>query len=230
MKHGITQAATAALLLGLLPAAHAAPTLSLSADGGAPIYCADGAACDTNGAAGAVTYSQALGDFVVNVTTGLSKPMLTGNPLMDLNTVTVNISGGPHTLTIAFSDTGYDLYGGRITMDYGGTLSGVGASAAHSAYYDAGNVLFGDATLIGSVGPYGPGAFSGTVDGGFSPNGPYSVTEILTLQTGGGLTVFSGDFAVKVPEPTTLALVALGLLGFAAAFRRRRVPVPASRP
>ena len=227
MRHTIVQAASVALLLGALPAAHAVPTLSFSVDGGATITCADGAACDTNAAAGVVAFSQSLGDFTVNVTTGLSKPMLTGgDPVMDLNSVNVQVLGGPHTLTIGFSDTGFDIYGGRITASYGGTLSGTGASMEYSAYYDAGDTLFGQGTLIANESS-GPGAFSGSADGGWSPSGPYSVAEIITLKTGGGMTVFSGDFAVKVPEPGTLALVGLALLGFAVVSRRR---VPARIP
>jgi hypothetical protein len=219
MRHGIIQATTAALLLGALPAAYAVPTLSFSVDGGAAITCADGAACDINASAGAVTVSQSLGDFYV--TTGLSKPILTGgDPLMDLNTLNVLMSGGAHTLTIAFSDTGFDISGGRLTMEYGGSLSGAGASFEHSAYYDTGNALFGQSTLIGTAGS-GSGAFSGAVDGGWSPNGPYSVTEILTLKGGSGMTVFSGDFEVNVPEPATLALLGFALLGFAVVYRRR---------
>jgi PEP-CTERM motif len=226
MKHTVVQAAMAAGLLGLVPAAHAIPTLSFSVDGGAAITCADGAACDTNAAAGVVTFSQSLGDFSVNVTTGLSKPILTGgSPLMDLNTVNVQIWGGPHTLQIKFSDTGFDIYGGRITTTYGGTLNGIGASMEYSAYYDAGNALFGEGTLIGTANS-GSGAFSGSADGGWSPNDLYSVTPVLTLTTGGGMTVFSGDFAVNVPEPGTLALVGLALLGLAVV-HRRRVPARA---
>jgi len=226
MKHRFLQAAVAAGLLGLVPGAHAIPTLSLSADGGPAIACADGDACDTNSAAGVVGFNQSIGDFAINVTTGLSKPMLTGgDPLMDLNTVNVQMWGGAHTLVIAFSDTGFDLYGGRITTQYGGSLSGTGASFEQAAYYDAGNTLFGQGTLISAVGS-SAGPFSGSVDGGWTPNAPYSVTEILTLKTGGGMTVFSGDFEVNVPEPGTLALVGLAMLGLALA-HRRRVPARA---
>lgn len=221
MKQKFVQAAAAALLLGVMPAVHAVPTLSLQVDGGSAYVCADGAACDTNSLAGIVSVNQALGDFVVNMTTGLSKPLLVGgDPLMDLNTLNVQVSGA-HTLVIMFSDNNFDIYGGVFKMDYGGALSGAGASFEHSAYYDADNILFAQDTLIGQVGPLGPGGFGGVTGYGFSPDAPYSVTEILTLRTAGGFTTFSGDFEVNVPEPTTLALLGLGLLGFAVARRRR---------
>lgn len=215
------QSAAVALLLGAMPAAHAVPTLSLQVDGGPAYVCADGAACDTNSLAGIVSVNQALGDFVVNMTSGLSKPLLVGgDPLMDLNTLNVQVSGA-HTLLITFSDNNFDIHGGVFKMDFGGALSGAGASFEHSAYYDADNALFAQDTLIGQVGPLGPGGFGGVVGYGFSPDAPYSVTQVLSLRTAGGFTTFSGDFEVNVPEPTTLALLGLGLLGFAAVRRRR---------
>jgi hypothetical protein len=48
------------------------------------------------------------------------------------------------------------------------------------------------------------------------------VTEILKLTTAGGPAVFSGDFAVKVPEPATLALVGFALFAFGVVRLRRQ--------
>lgn len=226
MKQRFNQAAVAAILLGAVSVAQAVPTLRLQVDGGTTYECADGAACDTMALIpGIVSISQTLGDFYVNMTTGASKPLLTGgNPLMDLASFNVQVSGGAHTLAITFSDTGFDIYGGLFGMEFGGVLSGQGATIEHSAYYDAGNTLFAQTSLIGQFGPYGAGVFSGAVANGWSPDAPYSVTESLILTTAGGRlpTLVSGDFEVNVPEPTTLALLGLGLLGFAAARRFAR--------
>lgn len=222
MKQRFTELAAAAILLGAMPAAHAIPTLSLSVDGASALVCADGAACDQSSVTGAVSVNQMLGDFLVNITTGLSKPLLSGgDPLMDLSSVNIQVAGGAHTLEIKFSDTDFDIEGGRFGIVNGGTLFGTDAALEHSAYYDTGNNLFGSGALIGQV-AYGSGAFSGSADGGWSPAGPYSVTEILKLTTAGGPAVFSGDFAVKVPEPATLALVGFALFAFGVVRLRRQ--------
>ena len=126
MKQHLIRAAAAALLVGAVSAAQAVPTLAFVVDSGAPVFCADGDSCDANGASGAVTFVGALGAFSVNVTTGLSKPVLTGgNPLMDLNSVDVVTQAGAlemHTLAILFSDTGFDRFNGQISGDFGGNV------------------------------------------------------------------------------------------------------------
>jgi len=221
MKLRFIHAALTAGLLGALPAAHAVPTLRLTTETGATITCADGAACDVNSLAGAVTFVGSVGDFSLNVTSGLSKPFLTnGQPLMDLNSLNATTTGGQHRLTIELSDTSFQL-GGRFG-EFGGVLSsGAGASVEASAFYDTGDALWAQSTLMGRIGAFGPGAFSGTFFNAFAPSGPYSLTQIITISTVGAST-FSGDFEVNLPEPTTLALLGLGLVGFAATRRRRQ--------
>ena len=214
MKSKILLAALAALGLGAVaPVANAVTTLSLS-DGTVTVLCADGAACDANGTAGAVTFIGSVGVFNLNVTTGLSTPFYPDNH-MDLNSVNATSATGG-TLTVMLSQNGFSGAGTYVSA-IGGTSGG---AVAASAYADASNALFGTGTALGATQNFGTGAFSGSWNGAYAGASPYSLTQIVSITHRGAATT-SFDYELKVPEPGTLALLGLGLIGIGASRRRR---------
>jgi len=231
MRHPILAAVAAAFLLGTVSAAHALATLSLSVDGGAfTASCADGASCDgTPANDGIVLFNGPLGSFIVNITTGATKPTLAGVPpiaVMDLNTFNVVSTNGGQ-LEIMFSETGF-MQSGQVWGDFGGTLTAAsGSTITGLAYFDTANVvssavtgLSATATEFCNIGPFGVGPFAGSCALQPTPSAPYSITTVFQLHmTSGGS--FSADFAVRIPEPTTLALLGLGF-AFAGFWSRRR--------
>jgi hypothetical protein len=171
---------------------------------------------DAYSGAGTVSYSGALNAFNINVTTGISKPVLNGPGTM-LDLVSVNVSGGTGTLTIGLTDTDFLTGGvGFINFNIGGTTSD---TISAQAYMDAGNAEFGTGTLLGSMTSDGP-AFSYTsADTIINPTSPYSLTLFATVtHTNGGITSFDANV---VPEPSMLALMSLGLIGLGFAGRRK---------
>jgi hypothetical protein len=207
--------AIAAALIAL-PAA-AVPTMSFSIDGGAPILCADGDACDTNPAAGIIVFSDPLGPFLVNFVVGTTKPALSIPSLMDFSSLNVLSNGGAHTLTILYSDTGY-MDVGPLERSLGGVLTApAGSTVSASAYF--GTALFEEGTLLVDF-DTGPGAFAATQAGAAVPTAPYSLTQKFELVfTGSGSASVSSN--LTVPEPATMGLLMIGFAGAAAASRRR---------
>ena len=215
-----------AAVLAFPPTAHATITLRLS-DGINPVVqVADGDAADLNPLPGFITIFASIGVWNSNVSTGYSNsPGAGGLASMDLNSQ--DNSTGAGTLTLMVSDIGFALPGTNIgSMNIGGTIGAVvGNQLTYAAYFDNANGLFATpgGGSLGTLGPFGPGAFSGTTSGTGIMDNEFSLTEVVTIHhSGAGLTSFNAELNV-VPLPPTALLLGGGLLGLVAlGWRRRR--------
>lgn len=205
--------------------AYATPTLKITsgaasctlADGAGSSSCVGGAtgSADNVGAAGAVSGVFTVGNFTINVSTGITKPTsgTAAFPFMDLNTV--NTSSAAGTLVLEFSETGFTGTGNTF-LRFSGTAA-AGGNVTYQVFYDPGNALFTATTQLGTSGSQS-GAYSGTVTGP-NPTGTYSLTERVTI-THIAAGTSSSDNEVTIPEPGILSLLGVGLAGLGIVRRR----------
>lgn len=203
--------------------AEAATIIELS-DGVVTKSVTDGGVGDLSPTPGVVVFSGTVGVFDVNVTTGLTKPLLGSatEPIMDLNSVNVN-SGAVGTLTVKLTSTDFVPTSKTFLakLDVGGTTNG---TITVDAFNDSSNTPFGTLLNTTGVGPFSNGPFADSDLGGsgqiqFGPS--YSATIIATIihDDASDVTSFDAEYRI-IPEPGTVALIGLG--GLLAVRRRRR--------
>lgn len=195
-------------------------------DGDVPLVMGD--PFDSNPLEGVVTFSGSVGSFLVSVSTGISTPILGDAFHPDLHLNSVDVSSGVGSLTISLSVTDFlgPIGEGSFALSLGGVTDG---SVGVSLYLDNNNVAFGQATLLATLGGAG-GSFSSDAGGAAIfgvGESPFSLTIVAVIThtvddlNSWGMAGSSFDAVVAVPEPGSLALLGIGLLGFGLVRRKR---------
>lgn len=226
---------SAALVIGAASVSQAVPTIRIS-DGVNTVTLADNNPGDGSPIAGFVQYTAPAGTFAgwsVILTAGVTKPVIGSatSPELDLNwQITRTAGAGSGTLTICFSENGFNLASPMaMTTSMGGTL---GTSAANQArvrtYYAGNNTVLADTSLMTDTTFNGPGAFNGSPVAVVPADPTVAFTVKLELTQFGGANgeVTSGDIHLRpvgVPEGGSMVtLLGTALLALGAFAARRK--------
>jgi len=219
--------------------ANAALMLELS-DGVTTVTLFDGSPLDANPTAGRVSYYGSVGGFLVNLSTGISKPVIGGPDVAALDLSSFNVSGAATSLlTIRLTDTDFmqEPVSGAISAVGGNT----GGAVSISTYADFDNTPFGTGVLLADFGTFLNNtsmagiAFSASqispIPDGVDISPPFSLTIIAQIMHGASWHNSSFDVAVttfnvqndtEAVSPGGLSAVAAGLVLFGLSRRRRQ--------
>ena len=202
--------------LVLAPQANATVQITLT-NGASTVTVTDGGAGDACSAVNCVTFSGQLGNYLVNVSTGIAQNGV--NPFLDLNSVNLTTVQNAGLLTVKTSQTGYTFQSPQFKLSVGGTSTLTGASS-FAAYGGNSNTIFDTSNQIGSL-TFPSSPYSAVAIGGGNTVNPYSLTLVATLNgITGGVASFDAELS-SVPEPASMALLGAVLLFTGTAFRRK---------
>ncbi len=183
----------------------------------------DGEAGDWNTLTGAITYIGSIGSWLLNVTTGITKPILGTDEYPVLHLDSVNVSGGGGTLDIWFSENNFVGSAGYIAALVSSLGGLAGGTVTVTTYLDASNTLFGTGTLLDTLAISGGAGAAGDIANVALPGGNYSLTVHATI-THDRWAATSFNTELKVPEPGTLSLLGAVLVAAGFVGSRRRQP------
>lgn len=174
---------------------------------------------------GAIVFNGSLGVFTVNVTTGISKPLLDGSPqLMDLNSVSVN-STGAGQLFIQLTDTDFGPTTDPFSLGIEATVTHTAGGQVSSFDAEISDGDTGPVANYGGTGPSGPEGPDGPpgIDLDFcadASNAQDACVDGPFFGASGNAGGFGGSSVI--PIPAAVWLFGSGLLGMVGIARRKK--------
>ena len=209
--------------MGIAVSAHAIPTLTIS----------DGSGINLSvPASGGFAFGGASdGYWTVAISGALTTPAVGSAiaPILDLRIQAVSALGRQASaLTITWSDTGFGAYNGSLAGRLSGyAISGTGQNVTFNTYYDAGNRLGVQSTLLTSSGNLSdPPGYDSSVLGTVNQN-LFSLTEVITIANSiNAGAAYSLDGSISpasalVPDGGTTAALLGGVLLILALLQRK---------
>jgi len=163
---------------------------------------------DVAGGAGVISFSGAVGAFTVNVTTGISDPLI-GPARLDLNSI--DVSGAAGRLNVSLTDTDFSDSFSGFTVSHGGTTD---ANVSFDYLYDSGNGEFSGAVFASDAfnANGSERGFSFNYADAIVPDSSYSLSILASIEHTGAGQVTSFDATMSpVPVPMSAVLFLSGL-------------------
>ena len=214
MKTGLKTLIVGLTVVGFANWAHAQNAALTISDGVHPLMTfTDNGAGDFNGAMGQMFVVTNVGVWNLTITSAITKPA-TGSPTSPVMDITIQaVSSAAGTLEYTFSDNNFLLSPGTVNATVTGQIiSGAPATVGYTVYGDPFNIVGSETFFLASTGT-SPLPVVASNSGPLGLATPYSLTQDVKLNASGATDISIDASLNVVPEPSTIGLVVVGLLG-----------------